>query len=139
MQVLVGHHKRFTVRFEIGGAMEYFEHKIPDAAVHARALLLSLLRERHPSDDGPGELEQAVDSYLRLSPDDAEMQEAWEKFIGRSDTVDGCRHNGFLLLEPVQTSGCAARCVLCGMLGPVRVTPEAARKALLVLGAQHTG
>jgi hypothetical protein len=131
--------KRITVLFGKGGAIGYFEHTIPDAALHARALLLSLLRERHPSDDGLGELAQAVDSCLRLNPDDAEMKEAWEKYMGRAHTADGCRHNGFLLLEPVQTGSCAARCVLCGTLAPVRVTPEAARKALLVLGVQHTG
>ena len=28
------------------------------------------------------------------------------------------------------------RCAVCGKVGPVRKTPEAARKALLVLGAR---
>ena len=35
--------------------------------------------------------------------------------------------------------GCAARCVLCGTVGPVRNTAETARKALLVLGARNRG
>jgi hypothetical protein len=38
------------------------------------------------------------------------------------------------LVEPAEAD-CAVRCVLCGTVGPVRKTAEAARKALLVLGA----
>ena len=45
---------------------------------------------------------------------------------------------GFLLVEPVDGS-CAVRCVLCGVVGPVRKTAETARKALLVLGARNQG
>ncbi len=42
------------------------------------------------------------------------------------------------MVEPVD-GGCAARCVLCGTVGPVRSTAETARKALLVLGARNRG
>jgi hypothetical protein len=45
---------------------------------------------------------------------------------------------GFLLVEPVD-GGCAVRCVLCGVVGPVRKTAETARKALLMLGARNQG
>lgn len=48
---------------------------------------------------------------------------------------DGCDHRG--LLEVQQDEGYyRMRCVLCGKIGPSRKTPEAARKALLVLGAR---
>jgi hypothetical protein len=35
--------------------------------------------------------------------------------------------------------GCAVRCVLCGMVEPVRNIAETARKALLVLGERNLG
>jgi hypothetical protein len=73
-----------------------------------------------------------------LDTDDDEMKEAWETFTGRPATVERCTHNGFLLVEPVD-NGCAVRCVLCGMVGPVRNSAETARKALLVLGARDPG
>ncbi len=108
-----------------------------DAATQARALLLALLRgDRHSGDDARPALAEAVSSYLRLNPDDAEMKEAWERFAGEPATVDRCAHNGFLLIESVD-SGCAVRCVLCGTLGQVRNTAETARKALLVLGVRN--
>ena len=106
-----------------------------DATTQARALLLALLRDRHPGDEVPPTLAEAAGSYLRLNPDDAEMKEAWERFTGRPAAGDPCAHNGFLLVEPVD-GGCAVRCVLCGTVGPVRSSAEAARKALLVLGAR---
>jgi hypothetical protein len=42
------------------------------------------------------------------------------------------------MAEPVE-GGHAARCLLCGTVGPVRDTPEAARKALLALGKRDGG
>ena len=77
-------------------------------------------------------------SYLRLNPDDDEMKEAWDRFNGRPAEVERCAHNGFLLVEQMD-GGCAVRCVLCGTVGPVRSSAEAARKALLVLGARRRG
>ncbi len=109
-----------------------------DTTTQARALLLALLRDRHPSGETHPALAEAVGSYLRLNPDDAEIREAWEGFTGQPPTVEPCAHNGFLLIEPVD-GGCAVRCVLCGTLGPVRNTAETARNALLVLGARNPG
>lgn len=94
----------------------FFDDTMPKEAPHARALLLAMLRDRRP--------------------DDAEMKEAWDGFVGRPPLAQRCAHNGFLLVEPAEESGCAVRCALCGVEGPLRETPEAARKALLVLGAQ---
>ena len=102
-----------------------------DATAQARGLLLAMLHDRHPGDEVHPALAETTGSYLRLNPDDAEMKEAWERFTGRPAAVETCAHNGFLLVEPVD-GGCAARCVLCGTVGPVRSTAEAARKALLV-------
>jgi hypothetical protein len=46
-----------------------------------------------------------------------------------------CDHRG--LLEVEWAGGYyRMRCTLCGEIGPTRKTPEAARKALLVLGAR---
>lgn len=46
---------------------------------------------------------------------------------------DGCDHRG--LLE--RAEGCyRMKCTVCGKIGPARNTPEAARKALLVLGVR---
>jgi hypothetical protein len=111
---------------------------MPDAAAHARALLLALLRDRRPGDEAYAALLEAAGSYLRMNPDDAEVREAWEEFTGRPVVADRCSHNGFLLVEPVE-GGCEACCALCGTVGPVRYTSEAARKALLVLGARNVG
>jgi hypothetical protein len=48
---------------------------------------------------------------------------------------DGCDHGGPTEVE--QEEGCyRARCTVCGKTGPARKTPEAARKALVVLGAR---
>jgi hypothetical protein len=97
-----------------------------------------LLRDRHPGDEVYPALVEAMGSYLRLNPDDDEMKEAWDRFVGRPVEVEGCAHNGFVLVEPAD-GGCTARCVLCGMVGPVRKTAETARKALMVLGARNRG
>ena len=101
-------------------------------------MLLALLRDRHPGDGTRPALAEAVGSYLRLNPHDTELKEAREGFAGQPDAVELCTHNGFLLVEPVD-GGCSVRCVVCGMVGPVRNTAEAARKALLVLGARNLG
>jgi len=108
---------------------------MPKEAAHARALLLALLRDRRPDDETYTALVEAAGYYLRLNPDDAEMKEAWERFVGRLPTMETCTHNGFLLVEPAD-GGCAARCALCGTVGPMGDTAESARKALLVLGAR---
>jgi hypothetical protein len=121
-----------------GNIIGFFDDTVIDATTQARALLLALLHDRHPGDEAHPALVEAMGSYLRLNPDDDEMKEAWETFTGRPATVERCAHNGFLLVEPVD-GGCAVRCVLCGMVGPVRNTAETARKALLVLGARNPG
>jgi hypothetical protein len=46
-----------------------------------------------------------------------------------------CDHKGPALVERVE-GGYIMCCILCQKVGPVRITPEAARKALLVLGAR---
>jgi hypothetical protein len=107
-----------------------------DATTQARALLLGLLRDRHPGDEAHPALVDAMGSYLRLNPDDHEMKETWDRFVGRPVEAERCVHNGFLLVEPVD-GGCVVRCVLCGVVGPVRKTAETARKTLLVLGARN--
>ena len=121
-----------------GDTIGFFDNTTTDATTQARARLLALLRDRHPGDDARPALAEAVGSYLRLNPDDAEIKEAWEGFADQPATVELCAHNGFLLVEPVD-GGCAVRCVLCGTVGPVRNTAETARKALLVLGARIQG
>ena len=121
-----------------GKSIGFFDDTITDATSQARALLLALLRDRHPGDDAHPALVEAMASYLRLNPDDDEMKEAWDRFTARPAKVERCAHNGFLLVEPVE-GGCEARCALCGTVGPVRYTSEAARKALLVLGARNVG
>jgi hypothetical protein len=118
-----------------GDTIGFFDDTIPKEAAHARALLLALLRDRRPGDGAYPPLPPAG-YYLRLNPDDAEMREAWDGFVGRPPPAQKCAHNGFLLVEQAEESGCAVRCALCGMVGPVRETPEAARKALLVLGGR---
>ena len=48
---------------------------------------------------------------------------------------DGCDHGG--LIEVERSQACyRVRCAVCGKTGPARSTPEAARKALRVLGAR---
>jgi len=131
------HHWVFRV-FRERNAIGFFDDTMTDATTQARALLLSLLRDRHAGDDAHPALAEAMGSYLRLNPDDDEMKEAWETFTGRSATEERCAHNSFLLVESVD-GGCAVRCVLCGTVGPVRKTAETARKALLVLGARNLG
>jgi hypothetical protein len=119
-----------------GDTIAFFDDTMPKEAAHARALLLALLRDRHPGDEAYPPLVEAAGYYLRLNPDDAEMREAWDGFVDHPPPAQRCAHNGFLLVEPAEESGCAVRCALCGVAGPVRETPEAARKALLVLGAR---
>jgi hypothetical protein len=46
-----------------------------------------------------------------------------------------CDHSGPATVERVQ-GGYTVRCSICRKTGPVRTTPEAARKALLVLGVR---
>ena len=118
--------------------MGFFNDTMTDATTQARALLLALLRDSRPGDEAHPALVEAMASYLRLNPDDGEMKDAWDRFVGRPVEAEGCAHNGLLLVEPVD-GGCAVRCVLCGVVGPVRKTAETARKALLVLGARNQG
>ncbi len=108
----------------------FFDYTVTDATTQARALLLALLSDRRPSDEVRPALVEAVGSYLRLNPGDAEMKEAWEAFDGQPATVEPCAHNGFSRSEAVD-GGCAGRCGLCGTVEPVRRTAETARKALL--------
>jgi hypothetical protein len=133
----IDHHWRFRVLGR-GNTTGFFDDTMTDATTQARALLLALLHDRHPGDEARPALVEAMGSYLRLNPGDAEMKAAWETFTGRPATVERCAHNGFLLIEPVD-GGCAVRCVLCGTVGPVRNTAETARKALLVLGGAEPG
>jgi len=56
----------------------------------------------------------------------------------KSTTPMRCDHRGPTTVQPVG-GGCAVLCVVCGTVGPVRDTPEAARKALLVLGVRDEG
>jgi hypothetical protein len=54
----------------------------------------------------------------------------------RSTTRSGrCEHRSLAAVEP-RKGGYRLRCAVCGKAGPVRKTPEAARKAPLVLGAR---
>jgi hypothetical protein len=54
----------------------------------------------------------------------------------RSTTRSGrCEHRSLAAVEP-RKGGYRLWCAVCGKAGPVRKTAEAARKALLVLGAQ---
>ena len=46
-----------------------------------------------------------------------------------------CDHSGPTVIERTE-GGYTMRCITCRKVGPVRKTPEAARKALLVLGAR---
>lgn len=48
---------------------------------------------------------------------------------------DCCEHRSLATVEPTK-GGYRLRCAVCGKAGPVRKTPEAARKALLVLGVR---
>ncbi len=116
--------------------MGFFDDPMPREAAHARALLLALLRDRRPGDEAYTPLIETVGYYLQLNPDDTEVREAWDRFVGRPATTEGCGHNGFLLVEPAE-GGFAVRCALCGTVGPVRNTAGAARKALLMLGARY--
>jgi hypothetical protein len=75
----------------------------------------------------------AAGSYLRMYPDVAEVQEAWEEFTGRGGPLQP------QWLLGGRTGGRRLRGALFGTVGPVRYTYEAARKALLVLGARNVG
>ena len=81
-----------------GNIMGFFNDTITDATTQARALLLAMLRDRHPGDEAHAALVDAMGSYLRLNPDDGEMKEAWDRFVGHPVEAEGCAHNGFLEL-----------------------------------------
>ena len=142
MGLMADKYKRWSATIKVStnigrdDTIESLDEPMPAAA--ARTLLLALLRDRRPGDEAYTALLEAAGSYLRMNPDDAEVQEAWEEFTGRPLAAARCSHTGFLVVEPVE-GGCAARCALCGTAGPVRYTSEAARKALLVLGARNVG
>jgi hypothetical protein len=52
-----------------------------------------------------------------------------------SESRDRCDHSGPTEVE--RAEGCyRVRCTICGKTGPARKIPEAARKALVVLGAR---
>jgi hypothetical protein len=54
---------------------------------------------------------------------------------GMREQHDSCDHRSRLEVE--RAGGYyRVRCTVCGEIGPARKTPEAARKALLVLGAR---
>jgi hypothetical protein len=78
--------------------MGFFNDTMSDATTQARALLLAMLRDRHPGDEAHAALVDAMGSYLRLNPDDGEMKEAWDRFVGRPAEGERCAHNGFLEL-----------------------------------------
>ena len=52
-----------------------------------------------------------------------------------STRSDRCEHRSLAGVE-LSEGGYRLRCAVCGKAGPARKTPEAARKALLVLGAR---
>ena len=54
---------------------------------------------------------------------------------GSTTRSDRCEHRSLATVEPTK-GGYRLRCAVCGKAGPVRKTPEAARKALLVLGVR---
>jgi hypothetical protein len=53
----------------------------------------------------------------------------------RSTPQNRCDHSGPAIVERVE-DGYTIHCITCRKVGPVRKTPEAARKALLVLGVR---
>jgi len=56
--------------------------------------------------------------------------------MGERSTRSGrCEHRSLTGVELTE-GGYRLRCAICGKAGPARKTPEAARKALLVLGAR---
>ena len=55
----------------------------------------------------------------------------------RPSALKGCEHRGSATVERVKR-GYRVRCMVCEKSGPTRNTPEAARKALLVLGVQDS-
>jgi hypothetical protein len=55
----------------------------------------------------------------------------------RPSALKGCEHSGPATVERVER-GYRVRCMVCEKTGPTRDTPEAARKALLVLGVQDS-
>jgi hypothetical protein len=57
--------------------------------------------------------------------------------MGRGWTpLDRCNHSGPAIAERTK-GGYTVRCMVCQTVGPARTSPEAARKALLVLGARN--
>jgi hypothetical protein len=55
----------------------------------------------------------------------------------RSSAQKRCEHRGPATVEQVER-GYRVRCMVCEKTGPMRKTPEAARKALLVLGVRDS-
>ncbi len=53
----------------------------------------------------------------------------------RSIPPNRCDHGGPAMVERAE-GGYTMRCIICRKVGPLRKTPEAARKALLVLGVR---
>jgi hypothetical protein len=56
----------------------------------------------------------------------------------RPSVLKRCDHSGPATVERVE-SGYRVRCMVCEKTGPTRKTPEAACKALLVLGVHDSG
>jgi hypothetical protein len=55
-----------------------------------------------------------------------------------ADTVQRCDHPGPMVrVKGEATDRFAAHCSVCGTIGPSRLTPETAHKALVVLGARN--
>jgi hypothetical protein len=58
----------------------------------------------------------------------------------RTEAAQQCAHPDITVRAAGEAlSRFAARCPVCGTAGPVRPTPEAARKALAVLGTRYLG
>ena len=76
--------------------------------------------------DSPTDRRDASDP---ASPGDEAVQ------AGEKRTPPHCDHSGPTVVER-EEGGYAMRCMTCRRVGPVRRTPEAAHKALLVLGAR---
>jgi hypothetical protein len=53
----------------------------------------------------------------------------------KSTPPNRCDHSGPAIVERAD-GGYTMHCIICSKVGPVRKTPEAARKALLVLGVR---
>ena len=134
--------------------MVYFDAPIRAQAADAREVILHLLRNHPPSHGRPSDLVDLTERYLRLNPDDTEVSPGRagiprpEHVIPRSDQrlpsaaqnggVRRCAHpTPTLRAAGGATRRFAVRCPVCGTAGPPRPTPEAARKALSVLGMRY--